>query len=354
MLLAIAAALLVTVVLAFGGAGGTANAAGSAGSAPVSGSAGSGSAANGASGTGASGTGASGSGAPGSAAAGGSGQAAPGTQVIEAVGAENQYGNVIAQVGGAYVRVSSLLSNPSTDPHTFEASVAVAREVGQARLVVQNGLGYDSFMNSVEAAAPNAGRAVIDVQQLLNLPDSTPNPHLWYDPATMPRVADAIAADLSQIEPRHAAYFRENAQAFTRSLTAWQAALSQFAHAYRNVKVASTEPVADYLLSAAGADNLTPWSFQAAVMNGTDPSPQDVAAEKALLSQRKVSVLVYNEQVTDPLTESLITLADANHIPVVGVYETMPEPGYDYQSWMLAETSALNRAVADHTSAEHL
>jgi zinc/manganese transport system substrate-binding protein len=346
MLLAIAAALLATVVLAFGDAGGTANAAGSDGSAPVSGSAGNGSAASGASGTGASGngTGASGTG----------GQAASGTQVIEAVGAENQYGNVIAQVGGAYVRVNSLLSNPSTDPHTFEASAAVAREVGQARLVVQNGLGYDSFMNSVEAAAPNAGRTVIDVQQLLKLPDSTPNPHLWYDPATMPKVADAIAADLSRIEPRHAAYFRENAQEFTRSLTAWHAALSQFAHAYRNVKVASTEPVADYLVSAAGADNLTPWSFQAAVMNGTDPSPQDVAAEKALLSQRKVSVLVYNEQVTDPLTESLITLADANHIPVVGVYETMPQPGYDYQSWMLAETSALSRAIADHTSAEHL
>jgi zinc/manganese transport system substrate-binding protein len=347
MLLAIVAALLATVVLAFGGAGGIGGAAGSGGGAPAGGSAGSG----------ASGTGTSGSGAPGSAAVGGSGsggQTAPATQVIEAVGAENQYGNVIAQVGGAYVRITSLLSNPSTDPHTFEASVAVAREIGQARLVVQNGLGYDSFMNSVEAGAPNAGRMVIDVQQLLKLPGSTPNPHLWYDPATMPKVANAIAADLSRIEPRHAAYFRENAQAFTRSLTAWHAALSQFAHAYRNVKVASTEPVADYLLSAAGADNLTPWSFQAAVMNGTDPSPQDVAAEKALLSQRKVSVLVYNEQVTDPLTESLITLADANHIPVVGVYETMPEPGYDYQSWMLAETSALNRAVADHTSAEHL
>ena len=340
MLLAIAAALLATVVLAFGGAGGISNAVGSGGSAPVSGSAG---------------TGASGSGAPGGAAAGSSGgQVAPGTRVIEAVGAENQYGNVIAQVGGAYVRVSSLLSNPSTDPHTFEASVAVAREVGQARLVVQNGLGYDSFMNTVENAAPNAGRMVIDVQRLLKLPDSTPNPHLWYDLATMPKVADAIAADLSSIEPQHAAYFRAHAQAFTRSLTAWHAALSQFAHAYRNVEVASTEPVADYLLSAAGADNLTPWSFQAAVMNGTDPSPQDVAAEKALLSQRKVSALVYNEQVTDPLTESLITLADANRIPVVGVYETMPEPGYDYQSWMLAETSALSRAVADHTSAEHL
>jgi zinc/manganese transport system substrate-binding protein len=321
MLLAIVAALLATVVLAFGAPEGTGAATGSGGSAPVS------------------------------TASGGGSNAA---RIIETVGAENQYGNVIAQVGGAYVRVTSLLSNPNTDPHTFEASAAVARQVGQARLVVQNGLGYDSFMNAIEGAAPNAGRMVIDVQQLLKLPDSTPNPHLWYDPATMPRVADAIADDLARIDPQHAAYFRKNAQTFTASLAAWRTALGQFARAHSNVKVASTEPVADYLLSAAGADNLTPWSFQAAVMNGTDPSPQDVAAQKALLSQRKVGVLVYNEQVTDPLTQSLIALADANRIPVVGVYETMPQPGYDYQSWMLAETSALSRAITDHTSAEHL
>jgi zinc/manganese transport system substrate-binding protein len=279
---------------------------------------------------------------------------AAGSGVIEAIGAENQYADVIAQVGGSYVRVNSLLSNPNTDPHTFEASPAVAKQVAGARLVVQNGLGYDSFMNSIESATPSANRMVIDVQQLLKLPGSTPNPHLWYDPDTMPAVAMAVARDLSSIEPAHAGYFREKAQRFTASLGAWHTALAQFASTYKNAKVATTEPVADYLLQAAGIDNLTPWSFQAAIMNGTDPSPQDVAVEKALLSGHKVNALVYNEQVTDPLTESLITLAEHEHVPVVGVYETMPEPGYDYQSWMLAETSALRRAVADHTSAEHL
>jgi zinc/manganese transport system substrate-binding protein len=329
MLLAITAALLAAVILAFGGSAGE----GAMGAVSQSGAPRGGAATGGA------------SGAPGQ---------ATGTGVIPAVGAENQYGNVTAQIGGAYVRVTSLLSNPSTDPHTFEASVKVARQVGQARLIVQNGLGYDSFMNSMEDAAPNADRAVIDVQRLLGLPDSTPNPHLWYNPATMPKVAQAIANELSAIQPQHAAYFKENALKFIRSLAAWRAALKQLTNVDKNVTVASTEPVADYMLSAAGARNLTPWSFQAAVMNGTDPSPQDVAAGKALLSQRKVGALLYNEQVTDPLTESLITLANAHHIPVVGVYETMPEPGYDYQSWMLAETSALHRAIANHTSAEHL
>ncbi len=274
--------------------------------------------------------------------------------VIQAVGAENQYANVIAQVGGRYVRVTALLSNPGTDPHTFEASIAVTRQVGDARLVVQNGLGYDTFMNTIEDATPSDSRTVIDVQRLLRLPDSTPNPHLWYDPATMPAVAREVARDLARIQPQHARYFTQNADAFAARLAAWDNALAAVSSARNHAKVASTEPVADYLLRAAGVDNLTPWTFQADVMNGVDPSPQDIATERALLDKHQVSALVYNEQVTNPLTQSLIALADRNHIPVVGVYETMPEPGYDYQSWMLAEMTALRQAIEHHTSAEHL
>jgi zinc/manganese transport system substrate-binding protein len=119
-------------------------------------------------------------------------------------------------------------------------------------------------------------------------------------------------------------------------------------------RVATTEPVADYMLQAAGADNLTPWTFQADIMNGTDPSPQGVAAERALFTEHKVKVFLYNQQVTDSLTSSFISLAHASGIPVVGVYETMPVPGYDYQSWMLAEVNALTKAVAGKTSTEHL
>jgi zinc/manganese transport system substrate-binding protein len=332
MLAAIAAALIATAALAFGDAGGGAGGApaGSAGAAAGSAAA---------------------AGQPARAGGARAGTAGP---VIPAVGAENEYASVISQVGGRYVRVTAIMSNPDTDPHTFEASPAVAREVGQARLVVQNGLGYDSFMNSIESATPGAGRMVIDVQRLLGLPDSTANPHLWYDPSTMPAVAGAIARDLSRMIPSQAAYFAKNAEKFDSSLGPWRAAIAAFARRYRHVRVATTEPVADYLLQAAGADNMTPWSFQAAIMNGVDPSPQDVATERALIADREVSAFVYNEQVTDPLTDSLIALARSRHVPVVGVYETMPEPGYDYQSWMLAETAALRRAVADHTSSEHL
>jgi zinc/manganese transport system substrate-binding protein len=289
-----------------------------------------------------------------SAAGGSSTAAAASTAKITAIGAENEYADVISQVGGKYVQASSVMSNPNTDPHTFEASPAVAREITAAKLIVQNGVGYDDWATTIENAAPSDGRQVINVQQLLGLPDSTPNPHLWYNPATMPKVASAIAADLGQVDPAHAAYYKANATAFTASLSAWNNAIAAFKSAHPGTPVATTEPVADYMLQAAGTDNLTPFTFQADIMNGTDPSPQNTALENSLFTEHKVKVFLYNQQVTDSLTESFIKLAHDNGIPVVGVYETMPTPGYDYQSWMLAEVNALNKAVTSKVSTEKL
>jgi zinc/manganese transport system substrate-binding protein len=282
-----------------------------------------------------------------------SGSSDPGGKIV-AVGAENEYADVLAQVGGKYVQVSAIMSNPNTDPHTFEASASIAREVSGAQLVVQNGVGYDRFMNTIENAAPSSSRKTVVVQNLLGLPDSTPNPHLWYRPGTMPAVANAVAADLAALAPAHAAYFKANASVFVNSLAAWDNAMAAFKAKYPNTPVATTEPVADYMLQAVGADNLTPFAFQADIMNGTDPSAQNVAVERSLFTQHKVKVLLYNQQVTDSLTESFITLAQANGIPVVGVYETMPVPGFHYQSWMLAEVQGLQKAVASKISTEHL
>jgi zinc/manganese transport system substrate-binding protein len=277
--------------------------------------------------------------------------AAPG--VIKAIGAENEYANVLSQIGGRYVHVSAILDNPNTDPHTFEASASVAQEVSGARLIVQNGVGYDTFMNRIEAASPNQGRKVITVQHVLGLPDSTPNPHLWYDPTTMPAVARAMAAGLSALQPAHAAYFRANLTAFDRSLAPWRTAIAQFKAKYPGVAVATTEPVADYLLQAMGANNLTPLTFQADIMNGVDPSPQDISLVTSFFTQHRARAFVYNQQVVDALTTSIRQAAQRAGVPVVGVYETMPS-GYRYQSWMLAEVRAIQQAVASKISTEKL
>jgi zinc/manganese transport system substrate-binding protein len=279
--------------------------------------------------------------------------AAESARVIMAVGAENQYANVISQVGGRYVQATAVESNPNTDPHTFEASPSVARAVASARLVVQNGIGYDSFMSKIEDATPDPARKVITVQNLLGLPDSAPNPHLWYSPAAMPAVARAVAADLAALQPAHAAYFRARQRAFDASLRPWYRALAQLRTNFPLTPVATTEPVGDYMLAAAGTEDLTPFGFQADIMNGVDPAPQDVALQDSFFARHKVKVFVYNQQVTDSLTQSFLSAASRYGIPVVGVYETMPAH-YDYQSWMLAETRALQRAIAARISTEKL
>jgi zinc/manganese transport system substrate-binding protein len=285
-----------------------------------------------------------------SAASGSSGSSG----TINAVGAENEYANVISQIGGKYVKVTAIESNPNTDPHTFEASPSVAKAVSAAQLVVQNGVGYDTYMNKIESASPSSTRKVIDVQSLLGLPNSTPNPHLWYRSDTMPKVAAAVAADLAKFQPAHKAYFSANVTKFDNSLQPWYQAIAQFKAAYPGTPVAVTEPVGDYMLQAAGTDILTPFTLQADIMNGVDPSPQDVALENSFFTDHKIKVFVYNQQVTDSLTESFLKLASQNGIPVVGVYETMPVPGYDYQSWMLAEVQALKKAVTEKISTQKL
>ena len=275
---------------------------------------------------------------------------AAGPGPIVAVGAENEYANVIGQIGGKYVDVTAIMSNPNTDPHTFEVSPGVAQAVSAADVVIQNGVGYDEFMSKIESASPNPKRRVITVQHLLGLPDSTPNPHLWYSPKTMPAVANAMAANFAALRPTHARYFRAQAAAFVRSLRPWLAVIARFKATYPGTAVATTEPVADYMLQAAGTNNLTPFQLQADIMNGVDPAPEDITLEDSFFTTHEVKVFCYNEQVVDSLTASIKQSATSAHVPVVGVYETMPTPGYDYQTWMLAEVDAIQAAVAHHTS----
>jgi zinc/manganese transport system substrate-binding protein len=284
---------------------------------------------------------------------GGSADGAGSDGKITAVGAENEYANVIEQIGGKYVDASAVLSDPNTDPHSFEASVSVAQQVGRADVVVQNGLGYDSWMEKIESASSSDSRDVVDVQELLGLPDSTPNPHLWYKPQTMPAVAKQLVADFAAIQPQHKAYFEANLKKFEASLQPWLSGLKEFATKFPGAAVATTEPVADYMLEAAGIENLTPFTMQADIMNDADPAPQAVALQESFFSDGKADAFVYNQQVTDSITEKFLDSAAANGVPVVGVYETMPS-GFTYQRWMEAELAALEEAVGHGKSTEEL
>ena len=215
-------------------------------------------------------------------------------------------------------------------------------------------MGYDDWVDKIMSAAPRPNRKVINVQHLLGLPDDTANPHLWYDPKTMPAVAKAVADALAQLNPSEASYFHASADKFVASLEPWTAAIAAFKAKYENTPIAITEPVSDYLLQAMGFKIMTPFSLQKAIMDGTDPSPQDVTTQNDLFASHKVKVFAHNQQVTDALTKSFLDASKKAGIPVVGVYETMPAPGYNYQSWMLAEVAALQKAVTDKASTETL
>jgi len=279
-----------------------------------------------------------------------SGTSAASSGKIAIVAAENQYGDVASQIGGDYVSVTSIEANPNTDPHEYQVSPQVAAGIGQAQVVIMNGLGYDDWVTKIADAQPNSNRTTLNVQALRKLPDSTPNPHLWYDPPTMPAVAAALVQALSRIQPAQADHFKANEQTFLTSLKPWQSAIASFKSQHSGASVATTEPVADYLLQAMGIKNLTPWNLQADIMNGTDPTPQDVSFQNGLFSQKDVKAFVYNHQVTDELTRSFMQTAEQSGIPIVGVYETMPSPGFTYQRWMLAETEALQNAIVSGTS----
>ena len=264
---------------------------------------------------------------------------------IPVLGTENFYADLLTQIGGARVTATSLLNDPNADPHAFEASPSAAAAVADATLVIVNGLGYDDFMQHLLGASPNAHRVVINVQELLGL-GSDANAHVWYDPGTMPAVAASAEAALATLEPANATYFAAREQAYLASLAPLAAKIAELKARYSGAPVAFTEPVAGYLAKAIGLAVLTPEGFQRAVEDGTDPSPADVAAERDLLTGKKVRVLLFNSQVITPLTTQIHDLAVANGIPVVGVAETLPPQYQTYQAWQLAQMNELEAALA--------
>jgi zinc/manganese transport system substrate-binding protein len=264
---------------------------------------------------------------------------------IPVLGTENFYADLLAQVGGARVRATSLLNQPNADPHAFDASPAAAAAVADARLVIVNGLGYDDFVQHLLDASPSSTSAVIDVQQLLGLPTDA-NAHVWYDPATMAKVAAATEAALARLEPANAAYFAAGERAYLASLAPLTSKIAELRASYAGAPVAFTEPVAGYLATAIGLRVLTPEGFQRAVENGTDPAPMDVATVHDLLTGHQVRALLFNSQVVTPLTTQIRDLAVTSGVPVVGVAETMPRQYRTYVEWQLAQIDALEQALA--------
>ncbi|MBC5815581.1 MAG: zinc ABC transporter substrate-binding protein [Candidatus Eremiobacteraeota bacterium] len=271
---------------------------------------------------------------------------------IHTVGAENFYADVITQIGGSHVDVHAILTNPNTDPHSYESNTTDASAVASADLIVENGLGYDAFMQKLEAASPRAGRTIINAGQVFGKHPGD-DPHLWYLPGTMQRIAQLIADELSKRDPANAKEYEANRAKFVVSLAPWMDAIATAKRKYQGTPVAVTEPVFNYTASALGLDIRTPVSFQLAVEEGNDPAPQEVSAVTTLLSTKSVKSFIYNQQTVEPTTARLLDLARKSSVPVIGVYETQPA-GMTYAQWMKAEVDAVQRALQSGKSTEKL
>ncbi|MDR3095917.1 MAG: metal ABC transporter solute-binding protein [Paraburkholderia sp.] len=269
---------------------------------------------------------------------------APGA-TLPVVAAENFYGDVVKQIGGAYVSVTSILSNPDQDPHLFEASPKTARALQHARLVVYNGADYDPWMTKLLSATGSGGgqRTIVVAADLVGK-KAGDNPHLWYDPRTMPAVARAVSAALGTADPAHKSVYDANLAAFLGSLKPIDDKIAALRAQYKGQPVTATEPVFGYMSDAIGLD-MRNLRFQMATMNDTEASASDIAAFERDLRERRVRVLIYNSQATEALTRRMLGIAQQSKVPALSVTETQPA-GVSFQQWMLGQLDALAKALA--------
>ena len=260
------------------------------------------------------------------------------------VAAENFWGDIARQIGGDTVQVTSIISDPNTDPHQYESSARDGAAIAGASLVIQNGAGYDEFINKLLAATPKSHREVLDVATVVGAGHDA-NPHLWYSPDYVLKAAQAIQEQLATEDPAHAAAYRSNLATFRQGEQQVVDVIDEIKSKYDEQAIAYTERVPGYLVEAAGLRLGTPASFSKAIEDDSDPSPADVAAFDAALKDHKVKALLYNAQVTSPTTQRLKDLARSNGVPIVGVTETMPPGAQNFQTWQADQARALLEAL---------
>ncbi|HVX69096.1 MAG TPA: zinc ABC transporter substrate-binding protein [Mycobacteriales bacterium] len=275
---------------------------------------------------------------------GGSVPSKPG--VVRVVAAENFWGDIAEQIGGRHVEVTSIISNPNSDPHLFESDPRTAGAIATAQVVIETGIGYDPFMDNAIAAVGYHGQRIVSAASSMGaLMPVVANPHLWYWTARIPRVAHAIAKQLSAIDPSDEAYFAGREAHFVRSLAPIRRTIAEIRHKYADAPVGYTERLPGYLLDAAGLKVASPESFAQAIEDGNDPSPGDLLTFERDIRDHTIKVLIYNAQVQDAATERLKQLAVSSGVPVVGMTETMPSTDASFQAWQLRQARELLRAL---------
>jgi zinc/manganese transport system substrate-binding protein len=277
----------------------------------------------------------------------GASQSPAASSAVPVVASTNVYGDIVERIGGGKVKVTSIISDPGQDPHSYEASTQNQLALSKAKVVVENGGGYDDFVDRMLKSGGNSSAEVVnavEVSEKTAPAGGELNEHVWYDVPTVARLADRIAAALGKADPDGAATFTRNADAFQAELKPLETKEAQIRTGHGGEPVAITEPVPLYMIEAAGLKNATPEEFSEAIEEGDDVSPGTLRETLALLTGKRVEALVCNEQTSGPQTDKVEQAARTAGIPVVPVTETLPE-GEDYIGWMTANVDALASAL---------
>jgi zinc/manganese transport system substrate-binding protein len=267
-----------------------------------------------------------------------------GKQIV-VVAAENFWGSIARQLGGTHVSETSIIANPDTDPHDYEPAAGDARTIAGAQLVIVNGIGYDPWAPKLLAANPVAGRRTLTVGGLLGLKEGD-NPHQWYSAAHVRQVIAAITADYKQLDPADAAYFGQQEITFeTRTLARYDQLIAQIRARYAGTPIGASESIVSPLADTLGLKMLTPYSFLRAISEGSEPTAQDKATIDAQIRNKQIRIYVYNSQNATPDVTAQVKEAEAAHIPVATVTETLAPANATFQQWQVTELQGIENAL---------
>jgi zinc/manganese transport system substrate-binding protein len=265
---------------------------------------------------------------------------------VQIVAAENFWGSIAEQIAGNQAEVTSVVTNPATDPHDYEATPQDARRVASADYVIVNGIGYDAWAQKLLDANPSAGRIVLDIGKLVGVKVGG-NPHQWYAPGTVAKFVARVARDLARLDPDHAGYFAQRRAAYaTRGLAEYTGLIEQIRRDYAGTPIGGSESIVAPLVSALGLSLKTPESYLDAVAEGNEPTAHDTAIVNEQIAQRVIKVFVFNSQNATPDVKRLVDAARAREIAVTTVTETMVPAGVTFQAWQSNQLRKLRDALA--------
>ncbi|HME77800.1 MAG TPA: zinc ABC transporter substrate-binding protein [Mycobacterium sp.] len=278
---------------------------------------------------------------------GSSGGSAPASK-LAVIATINAWGSIASQLGGEKVQETSIITNPDTDPHSYEPSAADARTMAGAAVVVENGIGYDAWADKMLASNPNPQRTVLNVGDLVGVGEGG-NPHQWYSPDSVAKVIDAITADYKKADPNDAAYFDQQHQQFLdQGLSQYHALIADIKAKYAGTPVGASESIFAPLSDALGLNLITPPEFLKDISEGTDPSPADKATIDQQIATKAIKVYVFNSQNSTPDVQAQVDAARKQGIPVATVTETLAPANATFQDWQATQLSGLEGAL--HTA----